>query len=131
MPRLLESDIEILRKYLNAMGFDTLQRILRGSHYFADPWPHFWPFRQKLLLLHPTFKALFEQFLLGLPQGLANMDHTFRTRVVRPLEQLGLAESRSGYMYANGLGLTSFLGTYLWASLPPAYPTCQNLEAPV
>lgn len=125
------SSLELFRQYLDRAGFDTLQRDLRGSHYFADPWPHFGSFRHKLLALPTTPRAMLEHLLLGIPKASALMSDVFPPSVFRVLEQFGVFSLKSGYVYTNSMGLASFLGSYFWASLPPAYPTCANLEVPI
>lgn len=121
--------IRRLRAALDGIGYDRVQRAMRGS--FAHmPYPSFREFSGVLRRFEPRLKPWFELLLLGRSLAVPEAERALGP-VLEDLLELGVLMVRRDRVRSNGFGLTSFADRYFIARLDPDYPTGPGVETGV
>jgi methylase of polypeptide subunit release factors len=112
--------IRRLRATLDELGYDRLQRALRGS-FPRVPHPPFAEFTTTLRCVDPKLRPWFKLLLLGRPVPTREAELSLEG-ALEDLLQLGVLELRDGRVWPRGLTLCSFFDRYLLARRDPSYP---------
>lgn len=119
--------IRRLRAALDEVGYDRLQRALRGSHPRV-PHPPYEEFAATLRRVDPTLRTWFELLLLGRSVSAGEARRSLGA-ALDDLIHLRVVKATGDRIRSRGLGLSCYLDRYVLARLDPLYPTAPR-EAP-
>jgi hypothetical protein len=122
--------IRRFRDALDELGYDALQRSLRGG-FPKVPFPPYAEFSATLRRLPERQRTWFRLLLLGRRLPRRDVEAALGPRLVDDLLELGVLHRRQGTLDTGGLALVSYRDRYLLASLDATYPTSRDRRLPL
>jgi Methyltransferase small domain len=128
--QVLAPRIRRFRDALDDLGYDALQRSLRGG-FPKVPFPPYAEFSATLRRVPERQRTWFRLLLLGRRLPGRDVEAALGARLVDDLLELGVLHRRQDKLDAGGLALVCYRDRYLLASLDATYPTSRDRRLPL
>jgi SAM-dependent methyltransferase len=126
-PSIDPGRVKRLHDALDDLGYDQLLRAVRGS-YPLTPYPPYEEFQRRVRGLPDSERLWFALLLLGRSLAAPAVREQLGDQLTDDLLALGVLAAHGSRLRTPGLGLTSYEGRYVFASLPIDYPTVRDRE---